>query len=165
LPNMALTGEQEIEGVMQEPPRSPDEPILSLHIKEWILTIFLINGVLTFLFFYYLFQTTGDIERTRTLVFALMVFDSLTFAYSVRSFRKTIFRRDIFSNTFLNWAVLVGLLLLLAGLYLPVFQKILGTVSISPKDWAIIIGLTIFETIIIEASKIYFLAKHNIKRT
>ncbi len=162
LPNMALTSEQETEGVMQEPPRNPKEPILSLHVKEWILTIFLINGILTFLFFYYLYQTTGDIEKTRTLVFALMVFDSLTFAYSVRSFKKTIFRKDIFSNKFLNWAVLTGLILLIVGIYLPTFQNLLGTVNLYPKDWMIIIGLTIFETIIIEGSKLYFLAKHKI---
>ncbi len=160
LPNMALTSEQETEGVMQEPPRDPKEPILSLQIKEWILTIFLINGVLTFLFFYYLCQTLDDVDRIRTLVFSLMVFDSLTFAYSVRSFKKTVFRRDIFSNKFLNWAVLVGFILLLIGIYVPTFQNLLGTVAIYPKDWVVIIGLTIFETIIIEASKIYFLRKH-----
>lgn len=164
LPNMALTFEQETEGVMQEPPRSPDEPILSTHIKEWILTIFLINGALTFAFFYYLWQTTGDIERTRTLVFSLMVFDSMTFAYSVRSFRKTIFRRDIFSNVLLNWSLLAGLLLLLAALYIPFLQKALGTIAISPKDWLVIIGLTLIETVIIESAKIYFLAKHHKKK-
>ena len=164
LPNIALTSEQETEGVMQEPPRDPNEPILSTQIKEWIITIFLINGILTFLFFYYLCQVSDDIDRIRTLVFSLMVFDSLTFAYSVRSFKKTIFRRDIFSNRFLNWAVLVGLLLLLVGLYVPVFQELLGTVAISPRDWMLIIALTILETIIIETSKIYFLAKHKVKR-
>ncbi len=163
LPNMALTGEQEIEGVMQESPRNPNEPLLSTHIKEWMFTVFAINGALTFAFFYYLFNVTEDIDRIRTLVFALMIFDSLTFAYSVRSFKKTIFRRDIFSNVFLNWSVLVGFLLLVAALYVPVLQKLLGTVSISPKDWGLIVVLTFLETIVIEASKIYFLAKHKVK--
>lgn len=163
-PNMALTSEQEIEGVMQEPPRSPDEPLLTTHIKEWIFTIFLINGALTFLFFLYLHGVNGDegIDRTRTLVFTLMVFDSMTFAYSLRSFKKTILRRDIFSNMLLNWSVLIGLALLFGALYLPTLQGLLGTVAISPMDWLVVIGLTLFETVIIEASKIYFLAKHKI---
>lgn len=164
LPNMALTSEQETEGVMQEPPRSPDEPILNTHIKEWIFTIFLINGLLTFAFFYYLWQTTGDIERTRTLVFSLMVFDSLTFAYSVRSFKRTVLRRDIFSNVFLNWTLLFGLFLLIAALYIPFLQRALGTIAISPKDWLVIIGITLIETIVIETAKIYFLAKHSKKK-
>jgi P-type Ca2+ transporter type 2C len=165
LPNMALTSEQETEGVMKESPRNSKEPILSGKMKKWMATIFLVNGLVTFLFFYYLYQMTGNIEKARTLVFALMVFDSLVFAYSLRSFKKVIFRKDIFSNRFLNGAVFIGLVLLFAGIYAPILQNLLGTVALCTRDWLLIFSLAVFETMIIEVSKVYFLSERKRKRT
>lgn len=159
LPDIALTTEQEIKGVMHEKPRDPDEPILSPAIKKWMFTIFSINGLVTLCFFCLLYKANQDIEKTRTVVFALVAFDSLVLAYSVRSLRRTIFRRDIFSNHFLNGAVMISFALLVLAIYLPVLQNFLGTVPLGSNEWLMIVVITIFETIMFEIGRRVFLLK------
>ena len=152
-PGIALTTEQETKGVMNQPPRKPDEPIFNSQIKKWMISVFIVNGVLTFLFFFFVYNLTSDIDRTRTLVFALMAFDSLAFAYCVRSLDQSVFRRSIFSNKFLNWAVAISLVLLLSAIYVPMLKNLLGTVPLGFREWMIILLITILEIGIIEAFK------------
>jgi len=149
--------------VMNQPPRRLDEPIINSQIKKWMISIFAINGVITFLFFFFAYNLTSDIDRTRTLVFTLMAFDSLAFAYSIRSFNRSVFHRSIFSNKFLNWAVAISFVLLLGAIYMPVLQGFLGTTSLGLGEWVIILLITILEIEAIEAFKALFLKKRTDK--
>lgn len=79
----------------------------------------------------------------RVIVFALMCVDSLIFAFSIRSFRRTIFRKDIFSNRYLVGAVTISMFLLLLAVYAPPLQKLL----------AVIFGISLVEIVLIEFSK------------
>jgi len=153
LPGITLTTEQETKGVMEEKPRNPKEPILNKPMKHWIAAIFLITGIAAFLSFFILWKLTGDIQKTRTIVFALMCFDSLIFAFSVRSFKRTIFRKDIFSNRYLVGAVAISFLLLIGAIYLPPLQKLLSTQPLGAIEWSIIFGITLTEILLIENSK------------
>ncbi len=159
LPDIALTTENEKTGVMEEKPRGNKEPILSKPIKKWVISVFAINGIITFLFFWFVWKTTGDIEKTRTMILALMAFDSLIFAYSVRSLKKSIFRKNIFSNWYLNAAVLASALLLVLAIYLPLLQGFLKTVPISSASWVLIISLAFVEIFIFEFFKRRFLIR------
>ncbi len=152
-PGIALTTEQETKGVMDEKPRNPKEPILNKPLKIWLTAIFFITGLAAFLSFLIIWKLTGDIHKTRTIIFALMCVDSLTFAFNVRSFRKTIFRRDIFSNRYLVGAVAISMLLLLAAIYLPFLQKILSTQPLGIKEWLLIFFLAFAEMTLIALSK------------
>ena len=153
LPDIALTTEQETEGVMSDPPRRPDEPILNRPIMNWLIAILFITGIAAFATFLFLFNFLGDLDRTRSVVFALVGFDSLVFAYCTRSFYKSIFRKDIFANRLLVGATIVGFVLLLAAFYFPPLQYVLATVPLSLGDWALVVAITVVETILIEISK------------
>ncbi len=153
LPDIALTIEQETEGVMEEKPRKPKEPIFSKPLKKWSGVVFLVTGIASFLTFFILWKLTGDIEKTRTIVFVLMSFDSLIFAFSARSFKKTVFRKDLFSNLYLTGGIFISVLLLVAAVYLPALQKLLFTVPLGLNLWLLIIGVSLLEIIIIEFSK------------
>lgn len=154
LPDIALTTEQETKGVMDEKPRDPNEPILNKPMRNWMIAIFFITGIAAFSLFYSVWKITGDLEKTRSIVFALMCLDSLIFAFSVRSFKYSIFRKDIFSNKLLVGAVFAGLLFLLGAIYLPPLQHILSTQPLAIADWLMIIAISIIEIIIIEWFKI-----------
>ncbi|OHA89414.1 MAG: hypothetical protein A2653_02115 [Candidatus Zambryskibacteria bacterium RIFCSPHIGHO2_01_FULL_43_25] len=149
-PDIALTTEQELEGIMEQSPRKPNEPIMNKPIKQWTLVIFLISGLAASLTFFTIWNLTHDLERSRTLVFALMGLDSLIFAFSARSFKKTVFRKDIFSNHFLVGATVISFILLVVALYVPFFQSVLSTSPITILDWAIIFAVGIIEIIIID---------------
>ncbi len=150
LPDIALTTEQETIGVMDEKPRDPKEPILNKQIKKWLLPIFFISSLAAFLTFFGLWKITGDLDKARTITFALMCFDSLVFSFSVCSFKRPMFRRDIFSNRLLVGAALIGLLLLFSGIYFLPFQKLLATQPLILTDWLIILLVSIVEIILIE---------------
>jgi len=152
-PDIALTTEQETKGVMDEKPRNPKEPILNRPLKLWMATVFLITGLAAFLSFFIIWKLTGDISKTRTIVFALMCVDSLTFAFNVRSFRRTVFRRDIFSNRYLVGAVIISMLLLIAAIYVPFLQKILSTQPLGANEWLLIFSLAFAEMTLIALSK------------
>ncbi|MDP2946939.1 MAG: cation-transporting P-type ATPase, partial [Nanoarchaeota archaeon] len=153
LPDIALTTEQETKGVMDEKPRNPKEPILNKQLKLWMTAIFFITGLAAFLSFFFLWKSTGDLNKTRTIVLALMCVDSLIIACSVRSFKKTIFRKDIFSNRYLVGAVIISAVLLVGAVYLPILQKLLTTQSLVLTEWLIIFGISSIEIILIEFFK------------
>ena len=150
LPDIALTTEQETFGVMDEKPRDPKESILNKPMKQWLLSIFFITGLAAFLTFFFLWKITGDLDKTRSIVFALMCLDSLVFSFSVRSFKRPMFRKDIFSNKILVGAVAIGLALLISAIYLAPLQKLLSTQPLIAMDWIIIALISLTEIILIE---------------
>lgn len=153
LPDIALTTEQEVEGVMEEKPRNPKEPILNQSLKKWMTSIFFISGITAFLTFFIFWKLTGDLGQTRTIVFALMCVDSLFFAFSVRSFKRAIFRKDIFSNRYLVGAVIISFVFLLGAIYLPTLQRLLSTQSLNIMNWLLIFGISAVEISLIELFK------------
>lgn len=150
---ITLTAEQETKGVMNEKPRNPKEPILNRPLKQWMTAIFFISGLAAFLSFLLFLSFTGDLHKTRTLVFALMCIDSLIFAFSVRSFKKTVFRTDIFSNHYLVGGVSISFLLLVGAVYLPPLQKLLATQPLGAAEWLAIFCISAAEILLIEFSK------------
>ena len=153
LPNIALAAEQETKGIMNEKPRSLKEPILNNPIKCWMASIFFVTSLAAFLSFIIFWKTTGDLDKTRTIVFVLMCVDSLIFAFSVRSFKQTIFRKDIFSNHYLVGTVAIAFVLLISAIYLPFLQKLLATQPLILAEWLIILGISSVEILLIELSK------------
>lgn len=152
-PNIALTTEQETKGIMEEKPRSPDEPILNRPMKKWMAAVFFITGITAFLTFFILLKLTGDLQKARTMVFVLMCVDSLLFAFSVRSFKRTIFRKDIFSNRYLAGTVMFAAILLVAAIYVPLLQGFLGTRALGMSEWIFILGIGLAEIILVEFFK------------
>ncbi|MFH1855167.1 MAG: cation-transporting P-type ATPase [bacterium] len=153
LPDIALTTEQETKGVMDEKPRNPKEPILNKPLKLWMATLFFILGLAAFLLFSFFWKLTGDLDKTRTIIFVLMCVDSLIFAFCVRSFKQTIFRKDIFSNRYLVGAVIISAVLLIGAVYFAPLQKLLATQPLSIMEWVIIFSVSVVEIVLVEFSK------------
>lgn len=152
-PGMALSTEQETKGVMEEKPRNPKEPILNMPLKLWMTAILFITGLTAFLSFFFLWKLTGDLAKARTMIFSLMAVDSLILSFSVRSLKRTIFRKDIFSNRYLVGGVIIGAVLLVGAVYLPPLQKLLVTQSLSISAWLIIFSISLVEILLIEFYK------------
>ncbi len=152
-PNIALTTEYDSQGLMNEPPRNPKDSIINRKYKSFIIIVFLVSGIAATVLFWAVQNITGDIDTARTATFILIAFDSLMFAYSIRSFRRYVFRRDIFSNKFINISVLVSVCLLIVAIYVPILSTFLGTVPLNMSIIIVIIGITFIEMTIFEVSK------------
>ena len=91
------------------------------------------------------------------MIFVLLSVDSLILSLSVRSFTKPLWRSDIFSNRALSLAVILGLLLTGAALYLAPLRALLHTVALSAPALLLIAFISGIEILLIEGyKKIYF---------
>jgi Ca2+-transporting ATPase len=74
-------------------------------------------------------------------------------AWNCRSETKSIFSRDIFSNLYLIAATVIVILLQLAAVYLPFFQRILHTTRLTSHDWLFAFGISALIIVIDEIRK------------
>ena len=145
-PNIALTVEPDEGGTMSGQPVSLKQPILDREMKVIILAISLITGFVALGLFYWLWQASGDLELARTIIFTAVAVDSLFYVFSSRSLQQPIWRQKFFSNKYLIVACLLGLAVQILAIYLPFFQKVLGTIPLGVFEWIIVFvfsGITV----------------------
>jgi len=157
LPDVALSAEQKEKEFMLDKPRDPKEALLNRQLKWWIVVIAFATFVSAFLVFLLFWKITGDIAKTRTIVFALMSLDSLVFAFSVRSFRQGMLNNKIFSNQWLNGAIIMSFIFLMGAIYVPFIQIITQTVAIGTFEWIVIMGVVGVEIAVIDRMKVKLL--------
>lgn len=159
LPDLSLTTEQEKEGIMDEPPRDPKESILNKSSRYWMAALFITSSSIAMILYISLLRTGIHIDHVRTMMTVFLCLESLFLVFSVRSFTRSIFRKSIFENKFITWAVVISFVMILAAVYLPSLQKVLNTVSLSFHDWLLIATLNLCEVAIIDQFKRYFFQK------
>lgn len=156
LPDLALTTEDEREGIMDEKPRG-NRGIVNGNMIKWMISAFVVSGGVASFLFFALISADVDLARTRSMMTILLCLESLFLAYSLRSFRKSIFSRGIFSNKWLNAAVLVSLLMVVVAVYFQPISNSLQLTPLSAIDWLKIIAINIVEIVLIDAAKLKFL--------
>ena len=153
LPNIALTTENEEKEVVLEKPRKKDEPLIDSKVKRWMIRVAVITGLVAFTPFVFYWRFTANILRARTVLLAVTTFDSLLFAFACRSLRHSVWRKDIFSNHYLNYSILFGIVLLLLVVYIPFLQRIFQVTSLNFFDWAIVLLTDLAELYLIAREK------------
>lgn len=162
LPGLALAFEPKDKGLMKEPPRPKNAPILDEELKILIFVIGIITDLLLLIIFYLLFRFKLPIEMTRTIIFAALAVDSLLYVFSCKTLRANLWHEDIFSNKFLLFSVLIGFLLLIAGIYTPFLNLILKTERLPLLAWPLIFTKGLITIGGIELVKWLFLKKENL---
>ncbi|MFA5777113.1 MAG: HAD-IC family P-type ATPase [Parcubacteria group bacterium] len=97
-----------------------------------------------------------DIAKAWTISLTTLAVFQWFNAWNCRSESSSIFKMNPFSNKFLVGATGVVIGLQLLAVYNPFFQKVLRTVPLSGKDWAVIAGVAFSIVIIEELRKIVF---------
>ncbi|TWW07839.1 hypothetical protein E3A20_30310 [Planctomyces bekefii] len=75
-------------------------------------------------------------------------------AFNARSQRRSIFTGRLFTNVWLWGAVTACLVLQCAAVYLPLFQRVLQTVSLDPGDWLLIGFCSLLPVLLVEVRKL-----------
>jgi len=152
-PAMALAMDEVDEGVMNEPARRPNEPILD---RKSVISIAVYAVVMNFVLlgmFYYFYQLSfGNIVYARTITFIGLGIASLFTIYSARALKTSIFKLNPFSNPWLITTTILGAALLLIAVYVPMVNNILQTTPLGLTEWIILIcyalfGLTMYESL------------------
>ncbi|OQY91828.1 MAG: ATPase [Anaerolineae bacterium UTCFX2] len=179
-PALALAMEKGDPDIMKRKPRPAHEPIInsSMGLGITIQTITQTGATLTAFCLGLLwhlqetipagtnvFGTIGyllrydwrgvDVQTAETMAFVTLSMCELFRAYTVRSERQSIFKIGVFSNRYMQYAVGFSIVLLLLVVNVPFLQPIFNTHSMSPLEWAIVIGLALIPAISEEITKVY----------
>lgn len=159
LPALALGLEKGDPDIMDRPPRPVKEPIINRFMVSGIVvqTIAITTIVLTA---YYLplsknwvigDWTAGQVAQT--MAFITLSASELVRAYTARSERASLLRLGVFSNKYMQYAVLLSIALLLSVVYIPFLQPIFKTVPLGLREWATVLPLLLIPSIAAEITK------------
>jgi Ca2+-transporting ATPase len=153
-PALALGMEKGEPHLMKSKPRGKKEPLLNKYHAGIIITQNLAITSATLAGFLIGLKRTGDISQARTIAYMVLVLSELFRAFSARSFEGYLFKIGVFSNKFLTYSTIAGILLLLATVYIPRFALLFKTVPPTNTEFFYIILLSFAPFAISEFSKI-----------
>jgi P-type Ca2+ transporter type 2C len=134
LPGLALAVEPEERGIMQRPPRAPQESLFAHGMWQhmiWVGLLMAGTALLTQAWAYH----TGW-AHWQTMVFTVLALSQLGHVLAIRSERESLFRQGVWSNRLLFWTVLITGLLQLATIYVPAMNPIFKTEPLSRGELA-----------------------------
>jgi Ca2+-transporting ATPase len=186
-PALALAMEKGDPDVMSQPPRHPDEPIINRTMRLGITIQTIAQTAVVLLAFglgliWHLDATnampaganpiafllsydwTGvDVLTAETMAFITLSLCELFRAYTVRSEKASLFQIGVFSNRYMQIAVLISLILLLAVVNIPFLQSIFNTHYLSVNEWLVVVGLALIPAMVEEITK-FFLRRQDAQR-
>jgi P-type Ca2+ transporter type 2C len=159
-PALALGTEKKEPGIMQEPPRNPNEPIIN---RDMIINIAVQSGVMTAAVlgsFYFAWQKY-DIHMGRTYALTTLIICELLRAYTARSEKYTALKIGIFSNKNMNLATVVSFGLLLIIMLIPAVRQVFNIEILHWYDWDFIVIIATMPYLFGELTKVIKAAKHS----
>jgi P-type Ca2+ transporter type 2C len=152
LPALALAVDPYEADLMRRRPRNPRTGIFT----RPVVILMAVGGVwsagINIGLFAWALHSGLSVKEAMTMTFVSLVLIQFFKAYNFRSDRNSILKKP-FSNRWLNLAVLWELALLALIVYVPVLQGPFGTFSLPAMDWAIVIGLSLTVSPVLELTK------------
>lgn len=161
LPALALGVDPKAPDIMRRPPRPPREGVFTptVHFLLMVISLYL-TAILIPLFAYYVYWNPGGLVspeqvlvRARTMVFTTLVLVELVNAFNCRSDYHSLFTTGLFGNHFLNLAVLLSLLMMVAVIEWPPLGRLFHTAPLGWHDWLLAALLSLSVLPVVEAAK------------
>lgn len=159
-PALALGVEKGDPDIMNDPPRSPDEPILD---KSMIMRIafqsiaIAVASLLAYKWGLDKFGFEGEgLLQARTIAFATLIAAELLRSYSSRSDKFSLFKIGLFTNMTMVYATTFSFVLLLLVLYVPFLQPIFSTFALGFTEWKIVLAYAFIPLVAGELYKVIF---------
>ncbi len=130
IPAMALGAQPPENGILDRPPRKPDNSILSNGLQNRIFT----RGILTGLTTFGLFTLAGnDINRARTMAFSNLVISQVFNLFKCQSSNT-----QNEKNPYLLPTAVASLSLTMATVYIPFLRPFFQTIPLGITDWLLL---------------------------
>ena len=152
-PALALATEKGDPDIMQQRPRPKNEPIINrlMIIRIGVMTVALTAVVLTA----YQIGLQTSIPLAETMAFVALALSELPIAYTTRSERYPLIKLGVFTNKWMQRAVGLSIVLILAVIYVPFLQEAFDTVALTLNHWLILLPLIIIPSAVAEISKFF----------
>ncbi|GAB4560353.1 MAG: cation-translocating P-type ATPase [Anaerolineae bacterium] len=153
-PALALGLEKGDPDIMDRPPRPPDEPVIN---REMVIGIVIQAVAITT-------ATLGafllgnpfnpaTLHIAESMAFATLTASELLRAYTARSERYPLLRIGVFSNRYMQWAVLASIALLLLVIYVPFLNPVFNTHPLTLAQWAEMLPFILLPSVAAELTK------------
>jgi len=154
LPALALGTTPSDRSVMEQPPRKRRQPLVSAH--SWFAIVgygVIIAGSALLALAGALLWLDLPLPAAVTVSFLTFGFARLWHVFNMRSVETGVFRNAITANGFIWLSLTVGIILLLAAVYLPILGPLLGTKNPGAAGWLVVIVCSLLPLFIIQVMK------------
>ena len=157
-PALALGTEKGDPDIMDQKPRPKGEPIINKQMALGVaLQTIAIAGVTLFAFWRGMMHTEMPqalrLPYAETMAFITLSASELLRAFTARSERYPLLKIGLFSNKWMNLAVLSSFVLLLGVVYIPFLNPIFQTTPLGWSEWSLILPLLIVPSVVAEITK------------
>lgn len=156
-PNLALTIDPKAKDIMEKKPRPTNEALVPRWMREIILIVSLVAGLLAFTMFYLSLKYTGSESFARSVAFATVGINSLVYVFSIKGLREPFWKINIFDNLWLWVAVAGGLVLQLLPFLVPRIRTLFEIEKLG-FYWLAVFGTSLILFAVIEITKHVFTA-------
>jgi len=153
LPALALGVEKAEDDVMDQPPREADASFFSEGVGHSILFRGVIQGLITLSAYWY-GETHYNHEIAMTMAFATLGLIQLAHAMNTRSNDKSIFKIGLFSNRFMNGAIVIASILQVSIILIPGLNTMFRVSHLNLSQWGIVLAASLSIIPIVEVIKL-----------
>lgn len=165
-PALALGLEKGDPDIMEQPPRPVREPIINRLMRVGIgVQTVAITAVVLIAYYIGKAWDPSNPMLAQTMAFVTLSASELVRAYTARSERASLFRLGVFSNKYMQYAVLLSIVLLIGAIYLPFLTPIFNTVPLGLREWGILLPLLMVPAIAAEATKAVMRSRNKKRRS
>ncbi|MGI6207732.1 MAG: cation-translocating P-type ATPase [Anaerolineae bacterium] len=159
-PALALSLEKGDPDIMDRPPRPVNEPILNREMLLGIVVQALAIAAATLTAFRLGMHWFPDEPvMARAMAFATLTLSELFRAYTARSEYYSVFRLGLFSNKYMQYAVLVSIAILVLMFYVPALNVVFDTHPLTLGHWLDILPLALVPSVAAELTKLFLLRR------
>ncbi|MHA7836854.1 MAG: cation-translocating P-type ATPase, partial [bacterium] len=148
-PALALGVGESPAGIMDQPPRDPQEPVLTR--RHWIWTGMwglLIAATATAAFFVALGPFGMGRAEAVTSGFLTFALARLWHVFNMRDAGSPVLDNEVVRNVWVWASILTSLVLIAAAVWLPGLSTVLEVVPLDPMGWALVIGASLVPLLI-----------------
>lgn len=153
VPGLALAAEPAEKGIMDRPPRHPEESIFAHGLGIHVIWIGLLLGFVTL--FTQAWSMKNGLAHWQTMVFSVLCLSQMGHVLAIRSETESIFTQGLLTNKPLLGAFFLTFFLQMATIYIPVLNPIFKTEPLSLKELTITLALSSVLFIATEIEKIF----------
>lgn len=160
--DIVLGFEPKEEGIMDEKPKTLQEPILNRLGLTMIGVISVTSTLVALLLFGHYYTMHNSQIEGQSYAFGTFAVNSMIYIFAYRSLRRPIFRSGSLSqNKPLVVAVLGGLLLAVGAFVVPPIRHLLGIEMLSLYQWCVIFGVAFSLLVVVEIGKLISNHRHS----
>jgi len=151
--DVALAFEKGEPGVLDQPPRRPQEWLFDRRMTTQVLVAGIYMGTAGFVFYAWALAQGMPEDTARNLLLLLMVLFENAHALNARSERRSVFRVPFAANPFLIFAIVGAQGLHISAMYIPGLRDVLDMQPVGIVEWLSVLAVAASLLVVMEAFK------------